>query len=114
MNFGERLRQIRRDRGVSQRHLAVQAGVDFTYISKIEQGHMLPPGEETLGKIVAALDAEELFFLAGKVPHELKRQIIDNPKLCELLIILSKKRLPDETYQETILLARKQDYQEGN
>ena len=36
--FGEKLRQIRRDRGVSQEKLAELAGLHRTYVSSIERG----------------------------------------------------------------------------
>lgn len=36
--FGERLRQLRRDRAVSQEDLAEAAGLDRTYVSSCERG----------------------------------------------------------------------------
>jgi hypothetical protein len=35
-NFGERVRVPKKERGLSQRKLATQAGIDFTYLSKID------------------------------------------------------------------------------
>ena len=40
MTFGERLRQIRKERGLTLRKLADEAGVDFTYLSKIENSRV--------------------------------------------------------------------------
>jgi transcriptional regulator with XRE-family HTH domain len=42
MTFGERLRQLRRERQMNQRALAERAGIDFTYLSKLENGRMAP------------------------------------------------------------------------
>jgi len=39
MNSGERVRELRKERGLSQRKLAAHAGIDFTYLSKIELVH---------------------------------------------------------------------------
>jgi len=36
--FGERLREIRRKAGLSQEDLALEAGLDRTYISSVERG----------------------------------------------------------------------------
>lgn len=42
MRFGEALHDLRRKHGVSQRELAVKTGLDFTYVSKLENGRNLP------------------------------------------------------------------------
>lgn len=67
--FGERLRELRKQRGMSQRKLAEQVGVDYTYLSKIENEQMPPPSAATIHRIGQALDADEgeLLLLAGKV-----------------------------------------------
>lgn len=107
MNFGQRLRSIRREKHVSQRVLADQIGVNWTYLSKIEQGHMKPPSEAVIRKIALALDtdADTLMNLAGKVPSDLKATLCDNPLLSELLRVLSERRLPDEVYRQMLALA---------
>jgi len=46
-SFGQLLKHIRREKGVSQRDLADQVGVDFSYISKIENDRMPPPSADT-------------------------------------------------------------------
>lgn len=78
MRFGERLRELRKQRGLTQRDLAGVVGVDFTYISKIENGHMPPPSEETIIKLARALrvDADELLSLAKKVPPHYRKEIL--------------------------------------
>lgn len=40
--FGKALRQIRKEKGISQEALALNAGFDRTYISLIERGLRLP------------------------------------------------------------------------
>lgn len=107
MEFGERLRELRKHKGLSQRDLAGLVGIDFTYLSKIEVGRMDPPSEAVIRKLAHSLgaDADELINLAGKVPKELKAVLGENPQAVELLRVLSERRLPDETYQEMLKLA---------
>ena len=38
-DFGERVREPRKEPGLSRRKLATQTGIDFTYLSKIELVH---------------------------------------------------------------------------
>lgn len=108
MKFGLHLRRLRLDRHVSQRALAEQVGVDFTYISKIESGQLAPPSEEVLRKIAQVLntDDDDLINQAGKVPAEIKITLQDNPLLAELLRVLSERKLPDEVYHQMRELAR--------
>ena len=72
--FGQKLREIRRDKGMTLRGLAEAAGVDFTYLSKIENdkvGYL--PAAETIRDLAQALgvDAIGLLDLADKLPPEL-------------------------------------------
>ena len=69
MTFGERLRELRKAQGISQRALAEMIERDYTYISKIETGDTPPPSLETIHRISLALTADEneLVDLANKV-----------------------------------------------
>ncbi len=60
MTFGELLREKRRTAGVSQRELAAGAGLDFSYISKLENGRIPPPAADTAFAIARSLD--ELWY----------------------------------------------------
>ena len=95
MPFPERLRELRRAARLSQRALAEQVGVDFTYLSKIENGRVEPPSEgvllriakelaSKLGKDETAL-ADELITLAGKIPSDLAETLSRNPEVVRLL-----------------------------
>ncbi|MGO9447336.1 MAG: helix-turn-helix domain-containing protein [Solirubrobacteraceae bacterium] len=63
--FGEAIRGIRKQRGVSQEELALECGLDRTYISGIERGTRNPSLTNIL-KIAAALHVSpaELFTRA--------------------------------------------------
>jgi transcriptional regulator with XRE-family HTH domain len=82
MTFGERLRQLRREQRMNQRTLAASVGIDFTYLSKIENGRMAPPSADTIVKLAHALDAnpDELLLLANKVPEDLTPVITQSPR----------------------------------
>src|SRR4051794_21249155 len=67
--LGETIRDRRRELKITQRDLATRIGIDFTYLSKVENDRGDPPSDETLVKIARELDLEELelLALAGKV-----------------------------------------------
>ena len=76
--FGERIRRRRRENELSQRQLAALVGVDFTYLSKLENDQEgQSPGEELVLKLAVELDddSEELLALAGKVPVDALRSL---------------------------------------
>lgn len=77
MTLGGKIRELRKGTGMSQRDLAVQVGIDFTYLSKIENGRIEPPSEDVIRRIAGKLDtsADELILLADKFPSDLAREI---------------------------------------
>jgi HTH-type transcriptional regulator, competence development regulator len=76
-NFGERLREQRRMAGLSQRELAERIGLDFSYISKVENGRLPPPSADTIVAICAVLgiNPEGLLALTGKIPSEVQKTV---------------------------------------
>jgi HTH-type transcriptional regulator, competence development regulator len=75
MNFGERLREMRKTKGLTLREVAERAGIDFTYLSKIENDRIpYTPAVETIRQLADALDVDsiELLTLADKLPKELE------------------------------------------
>lgn len=71
-SFGKVLRELRRSKGISQRQLAAKSGMDFSYISKIENDRLPPPSADTIMKISNVLEVapDELLALTGKIPSE--------------------------------------------
>src|SRR5437868_386185 len=69
MTFGERLKQLRREAGVTQRRLAETTNLDFSYISKLENDRNPPPAADTIVRICEALNipAERLLALKGTI-----------------------------------------------
>ena len=72
MIFGQRVRELRKARGMSQKELAAKADIDFTYLSKIENARRLPPRERVIRAMAEALqiDTHELMTLSGRTPSE--------------------------------------------
>jgi len=84
--FGVRLRELRKQAGLTQRELADRVNVDFTYISKIESGAVPPPSEKVILQLVEALNADkdELTILAGKIPPDIV-WILKSPEVLQFL-----------------------------
>lgn len=79
--FGRVLREIRRSKKMSQRVLAEKVGVDFSYISKVENDRLPPPAADTIVRICTALEVpvEELLALKGKMPSEFEDALGSSP-----------------------------------
>ncbi len=82
-SFGKLIRKARKDKGYSQRELAKYLGVDFTYLSKLENDRAdYAPKEEVIRGLARNLDLdeEELIFLAGRIPQQYEEILKQNPK----------------------------------
>lgn len=90
--FGRRIKDRRRELGLTQRQVAQRLDIDFTYLSKLENNRGEPPGEQTVRNLADVLDEdeEELLALAGKVPEELRDRAQQDLDFARLL-----RRLPD-------------------
>lgn len=71
--FGERVRKLREQRGLSQAQLAERADLDVTYISGIERGRR-NPGLNTLGRVARALGVT-LPALVGRLRQPQPRDV---------------------------------------
>lgn len=90
-SFGRTIQAVRRARGVTQRQAAAALGIDFTYLSKLENDRGEPPGEPLVQRMAELYeaDSEELLALAGKVPAELRERASEDRQFALLL-----RRLP--------------------
>jgi len=93
--FGEKLRELRRARGVTQKRMAAALGVSPAYLSALEHGHRGVPSWPMVQKIIGYFnviwdDAEELQRLAELSDP---RVVIDtsglSPKATELANLLA-------------------------
>lgn len=102
--FGERVRDLRKAKNLSQRQLAAEVEVNFTYISKIENGKLdfsEFPSEKLIRKLATALDGDvdELLLLADKVPESIRKRVMERPDAFRKFADLNDKeidRLLDE------------------
>ena len=61
------LRRLRHEKGLSQEALAYEAGVNRTYLSKLEKGASYA-GLEIIGKLAAVLGVEPAELLRSPIP----------------------------------------------
>ena len=109
MDFPERLRSLRKQAQLSQRDLAERIGVDFTYLSKIENGRVKPPSEAVLRGIAKELAealggdeielADGLITLAGKIPSDLAETLSRNPEAVRFLRSIGDDEWPSEEWR---------------
>jgi HTH-type transcriptional regulator, competence development regulator len=97
MRFGERLRALRRAKGLSLRGLGRRLGVSYAYISKVENGKLAfdYPSAGLICRLAAELDADEdeLLVLAEKIPEPIRRRFFERPDAFLLIARLDDKRL---------------------
>ncbi|MFO0979140.1 MAG: helix-turn-helix transcriptional regulator [Planctomycetaceae bacterium] len=101
-SVGQRIREIRKSRNMTQRELADKVGINFTYLSRVENDRLddeQTPREETLQKIAKALnaDADELLLLARRIPDSYRDRILSRPGVFRKLL-----NLPDAALEELV------------
>ncbi|HKM80772.1 MAG TPA: helix-turn-helix transcriptional regulator [Candidatus Acidoferrum sp.] len=102
--FGELLREKRRAAGLSQRQLADRAGVDFSYISKLENGRLPAAADDTVVRICTILEcpAEEFFTAAKKLPTELGESLVGEPAAIRFLQEASRLQLSQKEWEQML------------
>lgn len=98
MTFGEKIRQLRKARNLTQQEVADKVGINFTYLSKIENDKIEAtdfPSEDTIKKLAKALkgDAEELLLMAKKIPDQIKKRVIERPDAFRKFAALDDKTI---------------------
>jgi len=103
-SFGTYLQRARRFRGLTQRQLASDIEIDFTYLSKIENDRGDALSEEKIRRVavILDLDTDTLLALAGKVPVEIRRLAQEDREFAMFL-----RRLPHLSAEERQVLYRK-------
>lgn len=98
--FGKTIQRRRRELKLTQRDVASSVGIDFTYLSKLENDRGETPSEDTVRKLATVLktDEEELLAAAGKLPPGLRDRAQTDLKFARFLRKLpevSDKKLQD-------------------
>ena len=102
--IGQRIREIRKSRNLTQRELADRVGINFTYLSRVENDRLddeQTPREETLQRIAKALrtDPDELLLLARRIPDAYRDRILSRPGVFRKLLNLSDTALEEIVQQ---------------
>ena len=102
-NFGERLKDARREKGFTQEQLAEVLAVSTEFLSRMERGKG-NPSLETLIKLAAALNlsTDELLGLATSNDEPAE----DSPEIRRVLRLLRTAPLPVVRAVETLLRRR--------
>lgn len=91
--FGEELKQLRTSKRITQRVLAERIGVDFSYISKMENDKLVhSPSENIIRQIAEVLEtnADDLIVLANKVPKQMQENIVSDDLVVDFLRVAPK------------------------
>ncbi len=107
--FGSALRGFRREARLSQRDLAEKVGVDFSYISKIENGRLPPPSADTIVQICKILNIppKDLLALTGKIPSDITQTIAKNSTAQEFLREVQEMGLTEDEWRKLVGSLRK-------
>lgn len=98
MRFGERVRQLRFQRNLTQQKLAEMLGVSLSYVNKVENERLSSgdyPSEAFVHKLADALEADEdeLLLLSDRVPAVIRQRVKERPDAFSRLAGLDDKRL---------------------
>lgn len=100
MRFGERVRDLRTSKGLSQRALGQMIGVSFTYVSKIENEKIDfddYPSEDLILKLanVLEVDEDDMLILAEKIPERIRRRVLERPDAFRTFASLDDSAIDD-------------------
>ncbi|HBJ34235.1 MAG TPA: XRE family transcriptional regulator [Planctomycetaceae bacterium] len=98
MQFGQKVRELRILRGLTQRSVADSLSVSVSYISKVENGKLHfgdYPSANFIHKLADELkaDEDELLLLADKVPASIRQRIRQRPELFRQIAKMDKHAL---------------------
>lgn len=105
--FGRRVRELRSERGITQKRMAADLGVSAAYLSALEKGNRGAPSWQFVQKVITYFniiwdDAEELQMLA-RTSHP--RVVVDttgmSPEATELANLLAS-RIGELTKQDVL------------
>ncbi len=102
VRFGQMLARMRQAQRLSQNQLAQRAGLNHSYISRLESGDRGDPSRTVVEQFVGALgldpdgrDADELRMAAGFLPVDPAHLLTGETALAKLAALLEDARLPD-------------------
>lgn len=100
LTFGQKVRELRRAKNLGQRAVAEAVGINFTYLSKIENDKVdfaAFPSEATIRKLAEVLDGDvdELLLMAEKIPDHIKKRVLERPDAFRMIAQLDDRALDE-------------------
>ncbi len=97
--FGLVLKDYREVRRVSQSKLAVRAGFDHSYVSRLESGARTPT-RDAVAQLADALELDgvnhdKLLVAAGYLPREVSSLLAEEPEITDVLNLLQNLDVPE-------------------
>ncbi len=92
ITFGQAIAKARKDKGQSQKELAALimkdeggGAISPQYLNDIEHDRRSPTSDHLIRQFATVLGMDEaiLFFLAGKIPDDIRREAKDHSKIVE-------------------------------
>ncbi|TWU08885.1 anaerobic benzoate catabolism transcriptional regulator [Symmachiella macrocystis] len=98
MRFGNRVKELRQEQGLTQQKLAERLDVSLSYISKVENERLNVgdyPSESFVHRLADALEADEdeLLLLTDRVPAAIRKRIRERPEAFRHLATMSDAEL---------------------
>jgi HTH-type transcriptional regulator, competence development regulator len=98
LTFGKKIRELRRAKKLGQRAVAAAVGINFTYLSKIENDKVdfaAFPSEETIRKLAKVLEADVdgLLLMAEKIPDHIRKRVLERPDAFRMIAKLDDRAL---------------------
>ena len=84
MTFGDRIRELRKQKEWRLRDLAERVGVGVTHLSRVENEHLNYgdyPSDALIHRLADALEAdeEELLIMAKRIPDRIRSRVLQRP-----------------------------------
>jgi transcriptional regulator with XRE-family HTH domain len=102
VQFGQTLTRLRTAQRLSQNQLAQRAGLNHSYISRLESGGRGDPSRVVVEQFVGALgldpaghDADDLRMAAGFLPIDPAHLLTGETSLAKLAALLEETHLPE-------------------
>ena len=101
IRLGERARQIRKERNLSQQKVADKSGLALRTVSRIERG-LMNPSFEVLSNLASALETstKNLLTFPGEEDNSDVQELVDVyrscPKQCQRLILIAVRAVKNE------------------
>ena len=92
IEFGERLKNLRRQKNLSQQEIADKIGMHFTNISRYERG-LASPSSETLKKLAELLSVSSGYLIEGTLEDGVQAHFEDRELLLQFQQV---QELPEE------------------